>query len=224
MLRELGFASRAALMDAVVPAAIRARRAAAAAAAAAREAEALARLRRLAAQQPRAEVVHRPGLLRHAHAGRDPAQRAREPGLVHGLHAVPAGDLAGPPRGAAQFPDDGVRPDRHGDRQRVDARRGDGGGRGDDAVPARRHVEEHALLRRRRRASRRRSTSCARAPAPLGIEVVVGPAGRRARGAMRSASCCSIRVPTATCATTARSSKPRMRTARWSSSRPTCSR
>jgi glycine dehydrogenase len=52
------------------------------------------------------------GLLRHDHAGGDPAQRAREPGLVHGVHAVPAGDLAGPARGAAQLPDHGRRPDR----------------------------------------------------------------------------------------------------------------
>ena len=32
------------------------------------------------------------------------------PGLVHGLHAVPARDLAGPPGGAPQLPDDGLRP------------------------------------------------------------------------------------------------------------------
>ena len=49
----------------------------------------------------------RPRLLRHDHAGGDPAQRAREPELVHRLHAVPARDLAGPPRGAHQLPDDG---------------------------------------------------------------------------------------------------------------------
>ena len=48
----------------------------------------------------------------------------REPRLVHGLHAVPAGDLAGPAGGAAQLPDDGDRPHRPGDRQRLDARRG----------------------------------------------------------------------------------------------------
>ena len=42
----------------------------------------------------------------------DPAQRAREPALVHRLHAVPARDLAGPPRGAHQLPDDGHRPHR----------------------------------------------------------------------------------------------------------------
>ena len=43
---------------------------------------------------------------------RDPAQRARGPGLVHGVHAVPAGDQPGPARGAAQLPDDGQRADR----------------------------------------------------------------------------------------------------------------
>lgn len=30
-----------------------------------------------------------------------------EPGLVHGVHAVPVGDRAGAPRGAAELPDDG---------------------------------------------------------------------------------------------------------------------
>ena len=44
--------------------------------------------------QPVADVDDRPGLLRHGHAAGDPAQRAREPGLVHRLHAVPARDLA----------------------------------------------------------------------------------------------------------------------------------
>ena len=36
----------------------------------------------------------------------------REPGLVHALHAVPGRDRPGPPRVAAQLPDDGERPDR----------------------------------------------------------------------------------------------------------------
>ena len=51
-------------------------------------------------------------LLRHDHAGGHQAQRAREPELVHGVHALPAGDLAGPPRGAHQLPDHGLRPHR----------------------------------------------------------------------------------------------------------------
>ena len=63
----------------------------------------------------------------------DPAQRARGPELVHRLHAVPAGDLPGPARGAAQLPDRGRRPDRAADRQRLAARRGHRRRRGDDA-------------------------------------------------------------------------------------------
>jgi hypothetical protein len=47
------------------------------------------------------------GLPRHDHAAGDPAQRAREPGLVHAVHALPGRDRPGPARGAAQLPDDG---------------------------------------------------------------------------------------------------------------------
>ena len=60
-------------------------------------------------------------------------QHPGEPGLVHRLHAVPARDQPGPARGAAELPDHGRRPDRPGGRQRVDARRGHRGRRGDDA-------------------------------------------------------------------------------------------
>ena len=52
------------------------------------------RAARARATQRGAHVAHRPRLPRHDHAAGDPAQRAREPGLVHGVHAVPAGDLA----------------------------------------------------------------------------------------------------------------------------------
>ena len=88
------------------------------------ETEALARLRGLAARNAGVHVADRPRLLGHDHAAGDPAQRAREPGLVHRLHAVPARDHPGPARGAAELPDDGGRPHRHGPRQRVAARRG----------------------------------------------------------------------------------------------------
>ena len=66
----------------------------------------------------------------HTPAG-DSAQRAGESGLVHRLHALPGRDRAGPAGGAAELPDDDRRADRAGDRQRLAARRGDGGGRGD---------------------------------------------------------------------------------------------
>ena len=38
------------------------------------------------------------------------------------LHPLPAGDIAGPTRGAAEFPDDDQRPDRHGRDRCLDAR------------------------------------------------------------------------------------------------------
>ena len=100
--------------------------------------------------QPGLHLAHRAGLPRHPHPGRDPAQRAREPRLVHGLHALPARDQPGPARGAAQLPDDGVRPHRHGDHQRLHARRGHRGGRGDDAAAPLDTPRGQRLLRRRR--------------------------------------------------------------------------
>jgi glycine dehydrogenase len=75
MLRALGHESRAALMDAIVPAAIR-RNAPLALAEALSEAEALARLRAIAAKNKVLKSFIGQGLLRHAHAGRDPPQRA----------------------------------------------------------------------------------------------------------------------------------------------------
>ena len=92
----------------------------------------LGELRAMADQNERAHQPDRHGLLRHDHAAGHRPQRAREPGLVHRLHAVPAGDQPGPARGAAQLPDDGRRPHRVRAGQRVAARRGDRGGRGDD--------------------------------------------------------------------------------------------
>lgn len=44
------------------------------------------------------------------------------PGFVHRLQALPAQNFPGPARGAAEFPDSGWLPDRHGHRQRVHAR------------------------------------------------------------------------------------------------------
>ena len=51
------------------------------------------------------------------HPAGHPAQRAREPGLVHRVHAVPAGDQPGPAGGAAELPDRGRRPHRPADRR-----------------------------------------------------------------------------------------------------------
>ena len=196
------YASRAALIDAVVPAGHS--RACAAAAAGgdargggAREARGDRR------RQPRAEVVHRPGLLRHAHAGRHPAQHPRESRVVHRVHAVSARDRARPARGARQFPDDGVRPDRHGDRQCVDAGRSHRRGGGDGARVARRQEREPALLRRGRCFPQTLDVVRTRAQ-PLGLTRRAGPAERCASPPTRSRCCCSIPAATATCAITVR--------------------
>ena len=93
----------------------------------------------------------RPGLPRHDHPAGDPAQRARGPVLVHRLHAVPAGDQPGPARGAAELPDDGRRPHRAADLQRLAARRGHRGRRGDDAGTSRQPKVAGSVRRRRRR-------------------------------------------------------------------------
>ena len=100
-------------------------------------------------------LVHRHGLLRHAHAGGDPAQRVREPRLVHALHAVPGGNRPGTPRVAAELPDDGERSHRDGDRVGIAARRRHRRRRGDDDVPS-------AATRRRRRPGRRACSWCRR--------------------------------------------------------------
>ena len=150
------------------------------------------------------------------------AQRAGEPGLVHRLHAVPAGDQPGPAGGAAQLPDHGRRPHRPARGGRIAAGRGHRRGRGDDAAPpapnARpapgssstptrcrrpstcchpRRAARHRARGRRpgRRAARRRVLRRA--------AVLPGRVGRRARPAPRS-------------------STPRTSAARWSPSPPTC--
>ncbi len=139
------------------------------------------------------------------------------PGWYTPVHALPGRDLAGAAGGAAQLPDDGGGPDRAADRQRLAARRGDGGRRGDahaaraGAGPtrARRRSRRHVFLVVRRlppaddrgraharpaarhrgagRRCRRRSTS---------------PRGQRVRRAR-----CSTRPPTARCPTGATSSE-----------------
>ena len=104
-------------------------------------------------RQPAGRGDDRAGLPRHDHPGRDPAQRARGPELVHRLHAVPAGDLPGPARGAAQLPDRRRRPHRPAHRQRVAARRGHRRRRGDDARTPRQPQGVRPVRRRRRRAA-----------------------------------------------------------------------
>ena len=120
--------------------------------AAADEAEVLAELRALADRNTAADQHDRPRLLRHGHAAGDPAQHPGEPGLVHGVHAVPARDLAGPAGGAAQLPDDGRGPDRPADSRTPSLLdEGDRGGRGDGAGPPGVEGPGGRAVRRRRR-------------------------------------------------------------------------
>jgi hypothetical protein len=116
------------------------------------EAQALAELKAHRGPQPGAQELHRPGLPRHAHAGRHPAQHPREPGLVHRLHALPGRDLAGPHGSAGELPDHGLRPHRHGHRQCQHAGRSHGRSRSDDAGQAQRARQGPDAARRRRRA------------------------------------------------------------------------
>ena len=225
MLATLGYASRAALMDAIVPAAIRRRDAARAAR---RDVRSRRRSRGSSRSPRRTRCSNRfigQGYYGTHHAGRHPAQRAREPGVVHRVHAVPARDLAGAARSARQLPDDGLRSHRHGDRQRVDAGRGHRRRRGDDAVPARGATgKTHRFFVADDVFPQTIDVVRTRA-APLGIEVVIGPRGRRgATPSAFAACCCSIRAPTARSATIARSSRRCTRAAATSSSRPTSSR
>ncbi|MGY3103914.1 glycine cleavage system pyridoxal-binding protein P [Bradyrhizobium sp. LM6.9] len=60
------------------------------------ETEAIAHMGELAAQNQVFASLIGPRLFRHDSACGDPAQHSGEPGLVHGLHALSAGDQPGP--------------------------------------------------------------------------------------------------------------------------------
>ena len=145
-------------------------------------------LRELAAANRPAESMIGLGYHADAHPGGDPAQRARGPQLVHRLHAVPARDLPGPARGAAQLPDRDRRPHRPADRQRVAARRGHRGRRGDDAGPPRQPQGVRPVRRRRRRAA----ADHRRGPHPRRGD---GHRGRRRRPRRRPARRRAVRRP-----------------------------
>ncbi len=113
------------------------------------------RVARARRRQHRRGVDDRSGLLRHADPAGAAAQHPRKPGLVHGLHALSAGDQPGPARGAAELPDHGRRPDRSRGGQRLDARRGHRGRRGDDTDASRRARPVEPAGRRRAICTRR---------------------------------------------------------------------
>ena len=192
--------------------------------AAADRARGAGRAARAGRRQHRRGVDDRAGLLRHAHPAGVAAQHPREPGLVHRLHAVPAGDQPGPARGAAELPDHGRRPDRAGGRQRVDARRGHRRRRGDDAdAPRGRAASPNRLVVDADLFPQTVAVLATRAE-PLGIEIVTadlrdGPARRRVLRRHRAAA----RAPAGRVVDWTRPDRRRPTSAaRWSPSAPTC--
>ena len=101
MLAELRLASLDELIDETIPAQIRVRRPLKIGPARA-ERELGLELRALARENRPLRSLIGQGYHGTIVPGGDPAQRAREPGLVHAVHALPGRDLAGPPRGAAR--------------------------------------------------------------------------------------------------------------------------
>ena len=99
---------------------------------AASEQEALAELWELAASNTVAVSMIGQGYYDTPHPAGFDTKSAREPGLVHGLHPLPARNQPGPARGVAELPDHDFRSDRHGCCQRLDARRGHRRRRGDN--------------------------------------------------------------------------------------------
>jgi hypothetical protein len=114
MLHVVGQESLDALTDAIVPVSIKST-APLALPEAITEVEALAKIRAIAVKNQVFRSFIGQGY--YGYAERHSAQHPRKPRLVHRLHAVPSGDLAGPDGSADQFPDDVHRPHRHGDCQ-----------------------------------------------------------------------------------------------------------
>ena len=226
MLAQVGYGSLDELTDAAVPAAIRSAEALGLPAALHRGRGAR-RAARAGRPQRGAGPDDRPRLLRHLHPAGHPAQRHGEPRLVHGLHAVPAGDLAGPPGGAAQLPDHGRRPHRAAHLRGVPAGREHRRRRGDGAVPAGRQGQGRRLPGRRRHlpADRRRHPDPRRAHRRRGRR---RRPGRRHPGRGRRARCLRRAAPVpgrlrGRPRPARRSSSARTNWARSSPSPPTCS-
>ncbi len=172
------------------------------------------------AEQP-ARRDDRARLPRHDHPARRTTQRARGPVLVHRLHAVPARDQPGPARGAAQLPDDGRRPHRAVDLQRLAARRGHRGRRGDDAR-APREEEGRGRSSSTPTRCRRRSRWCAPAPRPWASRWS-SPTWPTVCPRETSPECsCSTPAPRAGSSTRDRSSRRSTSAAGWRSWPPTC--
>ena len=99
MLATIGAESLDALVDAIVPSSIKLDTPLALPAAINKK-EPLAKIRAIAGKNEVYRSFIGQGYYGTHTAERDPAQRSREPGLVHRLHAVSGRDFAGPPRSA----------------------------------------------------------------------------------------------------------------------------
>ena len=120
------------------------------------------------------------------------------PGWYTAYTPVPGRDRAGPARGAAQLPDDGVGPDRARDRQRVAAGRGDRRRRGDEPEPGGELGEEPARCTWwTSAATRRPSRWCRPGPRPAGSRWWWATRPRSSSGRGWSAPWCSTPPPTA---------------------------
>ena len=146
----------------------------------------------------------RPGLLRHRHPAGDPPQHPRSPGLVHRVHALPAGDLPGPARGAAELPDHGPGPRRPAGRQRLAAGRSHRRRRGRAADAPRQQEQDGAATARPSStptASRRPSPSSRAAPRPSASRSRSPTSPRDCPTATSTASSCSSPASPAGCGT-----------------------
>ncbi len=222
MLAALGYPSRAALMDAIVPAAIR-RRAPLALPAAMTEAAALARLKTMAAKNKVLKSfigqgyygTHTPGvILRNVlenpawYTAYTPYQPEISQGRLEALvnFQTMVCDLTGMAIANASMLDEATAA---AEAMTLCQRMG--------------RSKEQPLLRRRRRLPADAATSCARARAARHRDRH-RPRGGRGEGRRLRGRCCSTRAPTATSAITARSSPTCTRRAGSSSSPPTSSR
>ena len=111
MLETVGAKSLAALMDEALPPSIR-QKAPLDLGQRLSETEALAHMQHLAAQNRDVHLADRTRLFRHDPAGGNPAQHPGKSSVVHGLHALSAGNQPGPAGSAVQFPDHDLRPHR----------------------------------------------------------------------------------------------------------------